>query len=466
MFNVTDDYTKQTSNSRTFPIQKGQLNKYRLRPTILNEHAESSRNIQAEVNNTTIVGQVFKASQDNINGIMLTLESAAGASIDDFESYAADVNLQAAWILAGTNEATLETTIVKTGDKSMKLNLAVLNDEWALTVGDSVDYTDYTFDLDYFQDRDFSQAKVSFFVEDGSANTASIQLAVADINSWIHFEININSLSDDGAATDYTDIDKVGFRVDDLAPTFSGYVDNIVATPAPGQLELKLWDLGDTIPVADGSSFDLTTDATQYTELGDRGLNGGTVAASVTLDLIGGQRLYTIRAFIAGTALEIPENTLLNVGNYYAITLHYIDTDISVYGPDETIQNYYTNGYAFTTTAENVDITAVGADIDLMFGVYSTQNVFLNTVLKFYDAAPGSDSTEHIFIEDSEMTITDIITGESTPQQTTLAEFRDRRFYLPKGGKFEIYHNDDFSDSTTQITALMGYLYVPPIANG
>ena len=462
---VIDDYEKQTSNSRTFPIQKGQLNKYRLRPSVLNEHAESSKTAQATVNNTTIAGQVFKASQDNINGIMLTLESAAGTSLDDFEGYANDAALQTAWALTGSNEATLETTIVKTGTNSMKLSLDTLNDEWALTVGDSIDYTGYTFDLDFFQDRAFAQAKVSFFIEDGLGASASTQLVIADINSWVHFEININSLTDDAGATDLTDIDKIGFRIDDAGMTFSSYVDNISATPEPGQLELKLWDLGDTIPVADGSSFDLATDATQYSELGDRGLNGGSVAASVILDLVGGKRLYTIRSFIAGTALEIPSNTILNMGNYYAITIHYVDTDVSVYGPDESFDNYYTNGYAFTTSAENVDITAIGTDIDLMFGVYSTQNVFINTLLKFYDAEPGTDATEHVFVEDCDMHITDVIAGENTPQQTLLAEFKDRTFYIPKGGKFEVYHNDDFSDSTSQITILIGYLYVPPLTN-
>ncbi|GAH28849.1 unnamed protein product, partial [marine sediment metagenome] len=44
--------------------------------------------IQGVVNASTIVGQIFQASQDNINGINLTLESAAGIAFDDFESYA------------------------------------------------------------------------------------------------------------------------------------------------------------------------------------------------------------------------------------------------------------------------------------------------------------------------------------------------------------------------------------------
>ena len=48
-------YNKQTGVSELFNIQKGQLNKMRLRPEILNEHAESSREIQAEVKHSIML---------------------------------------------------------------------------------------------------------------------------------------------------------------------------------------------------------------------------------------------------------------------------------------------------------------------------------------------------------------------------------------------------------------------------
>ena len=125
---VPPEYTKQTSNGGFRPIQKGQLNIIRVRPQVLNEQQESSRTIQSTIASGNIVGQVFKASQDNINGIALTLESAAGASIDDFESYADSAALQLVWVET-TNVATLETTVVKSGSQSMKINGAILADE-------------------------------------------------------------------------------------------------------------------------------------------------------------------------------------------------------------------------------------------------------------------------------------------------------------------------------------------------
>ncbi len=85
--NVPLNFTRTSSNGNSYNISKGQLNKLRIRPQILNEHVESSREIQGVVSSGNILGQLFKESHDNINGILLTLESAAGSSIDNFESY-------------------------------------------------------------------------------------------------------------------------------------------------------------------------------------------------------------------------------------------------------------------------------------------------------------------------------------------------------------------------------------------
>lgn len=469
-FGVPKTFTMQTSNSRTFNIQKGQLNKYKLRPAIFNEHVEPSRAVQGMITATNIVGQIFKASQDNINGINLTLQSAAFEAVDDFEAYADSAALQAAWVLTGTNQASLETTIVKDPPgQSIHLPLSILSDEWAKTIG-SKNYTDYTFSLDFYQDRAFSLAKVSLVLEDGSGNTTSAFITIQNINTWEHIHIDVNALSDDGAATDLTDIVKILFRVDDQANTFSAYVDNITATPAPGSILLKLWDMGTEIPEGAVTSID---DGTQYTELGDRGLNGGTVSATVILPLVGGRRLYSIRQFVAGPALEIPDNTILEMGHYYAITMNYVDTEVNVFGSDPSFAtNYYENGYAFTAPDEATAITKVGEFNDCMFVIFSTQRTYLNTLVKFYRAVDNSSvplgalATEIVFIEDEGMKISGMIAGENTPQVDFTAEFRDRVYEIRKGGKFEIYHNDDFMDDTAQVTVLVGYIYEPQEVNG
>ncbi len=453
-------YTNLKSTSIKFLSTKGQLNKLRLRPQILNEHAESSREIQGTVNASTIVGQIFKASHDNINGLMLTLESAAGVTLDDFESYANSTELQAVWVKGGTNEALLETTIVEAGSKSMNLPLDVLNDNWVDTIG-STNYTDTTFEFNYYQSVAFSAAKVAFFIGDG-ANTKSMPLANNNVNQWQLFEINESAMSEDGGITDVTAITKIGFRVDDSRANADGYVDNLVAVPVPGNISLKLWDMGATIPVSATTSID---DGTQFTQLGDIAFT--TPVSSLTLPLVGGKRLYLIKNFVAGPAIEIPTNQTLTVGNYYIITLNHVDTNVSIYGPDSSfLINYYTNGYAFTAPDEATAITAIGTYSDLMFGILSTQDVYLTGFFQFLDAAPGNDSEVTIFVEDSNMGITSIAALGERSAQTIEVDISLRPMFMEKGGKFELYYNDDSSDSVSSIGLTMSYLYVPPTVNG
>ena len=458
---VPTDYTMQTSNAVEKNIQKGQLNKIRVRPAILNEQAESSREIQGVVDASTIVGQIFKASQDNINGILLTLESAEGEALDNFESYADSAALQVVWVKGGTNEALLEETIVESGTKSMELPGTTLDDDWVDTIS-SKDYTDYTFEFDFQQTNLNAQLKYEFTLSDGT-DTLSFQLVVDAINDWQHFEVDINAMTDD-ATTNKAAITKIGFRVIDIHPLGVGYVDNLITTPPPGSIGLKLWDMGDTIPETAVTSID---DGTQYEELGDRGTNGGAVVSEIILQLEGGKRLYSINNFIAGVALEIPSNTLLTPDNYYIITLNYIDTDVSVYGPDSSFSiQYYNNGYAFTAPDEATAITAIGEFNDLMFGIFSTQDVFVNTLLKVYDSTPGSLARESVFVENKNMVITGIILNDIRAQISQQIEFRDRVFPLAKGSKFEIYYGDDHTDSVSGSLLLIGYMYKPPIING
>lgn len=457
---IPTTYTRQTSSSKSFFIQKGQLNKYRLRPEILNEHVDSSRQPQAVVNSGTVVGQVFRASQDNINSINLTLESAAGAAFDNFESYANDAALQAAWVETDANDKATIGSEVPSGGGSQSMSLpadATAADEWVKTIS-ATDYEGYTFTFSFFQTREYSQVKFSIFVGDGT-NTKSQSIVVQGASAWEQITINVDDMAEDGGTTDAANITKVGFRLDTPRNATTAYVDNIVLTPEPGGIGVELWDMGEEMPE---SGLDAIEDGTQYTELGDRGINSGAVSASVTLSLLGGQRKYHIEQFVAGVALEIPGNTLLNTGNYYAIVLRYIDTDVTVYGGDSTFQRqYYPSGYAFTTPDDSTAITAIGEFNHLQFQIFSTQECYLNTLVKSYDGTPGAISSEVILIEDKDMHIAGVILGDHKPKPAIIAEFKDRVFHFPKGGKFEVNHSDDVTDDTTQITMIIGYIFEP-----
>ncbi len=458
---VPTSFSQQTSSARTFFIQKGQLNHYRQRPVIINEHVETARQVQDTVKSGKIVGQIFRASQDNINSFNLTLESAAYSVIDNFESYVSGAALQAVWV-ANNDLAVLSTAIVSPRGGStqcMELEADNVANYWTATIS-QVDLTGYTADYDaYFTDK-FDNVKLAMVLVDSLGNTKSFVVAQQDKNVWEHIEVNETAFTQD--QTPDMDITKtVGLRFG-IAKGKNGktvYVDNLQQAPPPGTVSLELWDMGSVIPVDGVTALD---DGTRYNELGDRGINSGTVSTNAELSLLGGKRLYHVRTLVAGVALEIPGNTTLTVDNYYAVIIKYIDTDVVVYGANTSYSvDYYTSGYAFTAPDTTTAITKLGTYNDLQFAVFSTQDCYVNTVLKFYDALPGSNATESVYIEDFTMAIKGVIASENQPQQSILVEFKDRPFFFPKGGKFEVNHNDDFSDDATQITVLIGYMFKP-----
>lgn len=455
---VPPTFTELTSNTGASLISKGNLNKVRFFPRILNEHVESSREIQGVVSSGNIVGQVFKASQDNITALMLTLESAAGISLDTFESYANSTALRAVWIKGGTNDANLEETIVKTGNKAMSLPCGLLNDSWVNTIS-LTDYTNFTGSFDAYFTKEFNKLKVSVFIGDGT-NTKSFQLIQADKEVWAKFEVNEAAMSEDGGGTtNVTAITKIGFRVDDKESTHVCIIDNLAATPPPGEIDIKLWDMGASIPESAITSID---DGAQYNRL------GVALSSEFTLSLKGGKRLYHIYDFVAGPDKAIPDNETLNVGNYYIVELVYVDTNINVYGPDTAFTtNYYTNGYAFTASDESTAITAIGPNSDLMFGIFSTQDAYFVSVTWRFNAEPNGDSSINAFFEDTNMTITDVVVDhEVSPEQAFTTDLSLRPAFLGSGGKLEFYYNDDHTDSVTRVIGEAKFLFEPPVING
>ncbi len=461
---IPQSFTKQTSSSVVKQIQKTQANNFRMCPSIVNEHVETSRELQATVTAAQHVGQIFKASQDNINGLTLTLASAEAELFDDFESYADSAALQVEWV-STDDDAELETGIVYEGDKSMRLPAdSNLNTEWKRDFP-ATDFTDYIGTFFMYASRTYSDIKLRVFVEDGSGNTSSAPVVQQETAVWEGLEIDVNALTADGGTpANLANIVAIGFRLVDRRNNSDFYIDEMISIPPPGSIDIELWDMGDTLPETGVTSI---SDGVQYDEIGDRGINSGAVVATLRLDLVGGKRQYFIRRFAAGVALEIPDNTLLTPDNYYAIVLKHVDVDIAVYGANTAFEtNYYQNGYAFTAPNVSTPITKLGEYNDIQFSIFSTQDVYVNTLLKFYNADPGNGATEAVYIEDKNMQIIGIIANETVPQQTLLAEFKDRTFYFPKGGKFEVNLNPDFTDDTTQITILLGYIFEPPVVNG
>ncbi len=459
-YGVPSSYSKQTASGETWLIQKGQLNKMRLRPQIMNEHAESSRNIQGVVTSTNIVGQFFKASQDNINGAALTLESAAGIVFDNFESYTDDATLRAAWVATGDN-ADLESSTVYEGSQAMSMPCAgagQVGKTWKKNAG-GADFTGHTGEFQMYSNKEYKDVKLKVFVEDSSGNVASREIVQSDKNVWTKVVVPTDSLVDEGAATDMTDIDYIGYKIEKEKRDGYVIVDILTSVPPPGEVSLKLWNMGSTLP----GSVSLDS-GTQYEKLGDLGITG-VQEASVALGLLGGKRMYHVNNFVAGVSLEIPTNELLIPDNYYALTIHYVDTDVSVYGPNEAWDNYYNNGYGFTAPNESTAITAMGTNKDIQFVIFSTQDVYINEISQFTDAAPSSESLTTIYVEDKNMIRTDVLISGIQSLQTAVKEI-SRPFFMEKGAKFEEEYSDDFTDSVSSVNVIIQYYFIPPTVNG
>jgi len=461
LFGVPNSFTKETSNQVKFNVAKGQVNNFRLRPQILNEHAESSREIQSTVTATNKVCQIFKASQDNINEGYLTVSSAEAVFIDGFETYDNDSELQAVWV-ASNRLAALETSIVKTGEKSMALPTTTGGDEWIRT-STVIDYTNFTGSFDAYFTDSYSNLKVAVFIGDGT-NTKSTTLVFNTANNWVHFDILESNMEEDGAGTtNVTAITQIGFRIVDRDYGSYCYIDNLSAAPEPGTLGLELWDLGATLPVDGVTSLD---DGTQYEQLGD--ISSVSPVSQVEIPLLGGKRLYHLHNFVAGVAHEIPDNKLLNVNNYYALVLTYTDTNVIVYGPNSSYEvDYYENGFAFTAPDNSTPITKIGTYNDLMFSIFSTQDVYLTKSVAIANATPGSDANFMSSVEDENMKTSDIVITHGV-YAAIAGEvlFDNRPIYLPKGGKFNLDYNDDYSDGVETIVFGARYVFEPPNTNG
>ena len=102
-----------------------------------------------------------------------------------------------------------------------------------------------------------------------------------------------------------------------------------------------------------------------------------------------------------------------------------------------------------------------------MFNILSTQDVHLVKASWRFDAAPNGNSEITVFLEDTNMKITDVVVDrEHSPEQSFTNDLSLRPQFLEDGGKLEYYFNDDFTDDVTKINVEMQFLYIPPIIHG
>ena len=492
---VPSDFSKQSQASTLFQVVKGNVNAIRIRPEILNEHVESSREAMDIVDVNTVVGQVFKASKTNIRALTVTLESAAtfnsmdalataGEGKAGTMEYSSDAALQLEYVKGGTALAVRSAytdlgSVTQTGSYALKLAMDTLNDDWRVVLA-STNLTGVTFEMDYANTEEWSGCKIYFFIGDG-VNTKSFPMTIGAKETWQHFDITEDSMAveshDDTATTpNMAAIIQMGFRVVDKGIAKIAYVDQITYQAGGGSVELELWDFGAALPASDGTVDYTASTPGQYTELGDRGIGAGIVTSSVTIELKGGKRAYHLDDFAAGVAPEIPDNTLLTVNNYYAFVLKYVDTDVTVYGPDTTfLYDNYANGYAWKAeVADNFIDKILGAEgsgdyAHLAFQIFSTQDIYITGYALMADFPPNGDAEVMIYVEDASMKMASILSTDlrgGFGQSVISQDISSRPVLMENGGKFEAVYNDDATDDVTKTLFTMTYLYEPPTTNG
>lgn len=458
---VPSGFTKITSNTTTFNIEKGRLNHLGFYPRILNEQQINRQQVQGIVTSTNIVGQAFKPSKNNISALMFAGGSDQGTAIDDFESYADDAAIQAVWSTSGANLAELETDTGYTGSKAMRLPTNVDAEEWTRTApGAPLDYTGYTGLFKAIFTHPINQLQIAVFIEDNVGNSKSFPIVQDGAGILCSCEVNEAAMVDDQATvTDTANIAVIGYRV--LLKRAGSFVriDDLAAVPAPGFLGVKLWDMGTEIPVSATTRID---DGDQYTQI------GGMAVGEYVLSLEGGNRVYHLEDLTAGIDKSDPNNISININNYYIIEFKWIDTDVSIYGADTSLgKQFYVNGFAFTAPDEATPITAISEFSDIMFGVYSTQEVYLTNVGWAFDNAPNGGSSILATLRDLFPKTTDtIVDHEEVPEKDFDFNLSERPMYLLDGGHMGVDYNDDPLDSVNLFRGEFTFLYKPPVVNG
>lgn len=470
---VPPEFIKQTTSQNQRIIQKGVSNELLLRPQIVNEHMEVDGTIQDTVDSSTIVGQLFKASRVNMNGVTIKLASGNIEEWEDFESYADDAALRAVWVTsdAGNNNPVLKTTDPAPYEGSQYMDISY---NWESDLAPTVTRTITSKDcrggswrFRIYPRLTWGEGNFNFFVTDGT-NFKRLAVITLVTDEWVEVVIPQSAMIEDDAENPVDDeaITGVGLQVNRWTTESEGEyagIDYIEFVSGGGTMKFKLWDCGNTIPEAGVNSID---DNTQYTTLGDPDLM--TPVAELTLPLVGagGVRRYQLDNFVAGLGGSLA----LTVGNYYMITMHYVDTDVDVYGSDGAVDNYV-NGYSFTAPDEETAITAVGVNKDCVFQIYSAQDAYLlstKVLFKTSDGAVannGANSSYEILVRNADDTLESAITSEIYAGVIEPSVWF-RPVQIELGGKIDMYFTDDSSDDVFKVYLIAEYAYEPQLING
>jgi len=465
---IPAEFTKQTVSQNQRIVSKGDVNKVLLRSQVLKEHMDDGNTILDTVDSSTIIGQIFKVSKANINGIALKLASGNVEVFDDFNDYADDTALQAVWVASdpANNDPEIETADPDPYEGAKYMNMSY---NWESDPNPYIERTitakdcrGGAFRFAIYPRITWGEGRFNFFVGDGT-NYKRLDVVTTAVDEWQQVTIQVDAMVEDDAdnPVDDENITKVGFMVDNWSSASENEwagIDYIEFISGGGSLDLKLWDMGASIPVAGVTAID---DGTQYTTLGDPDLM--TPASEITIPLVGagGTRRYQIDDLVAG----IGGSGALTPGNYYLITLNHVDTDVVVYGSDGS-SDLYTDGFGFTAPDEATAITAIGANQDCMFHIYTADETYVVDCKAIFKASTGAtavngiNSFYEILIMRADGTVESMVTSKIQAGVMSASTWL-RPLHIEEGGKIEMRFSDDYTDDVYKAYLIAEYAYQP-----
>jgi len=155
-----------------------------------------------------------------------------------------------------------------------------------------------------------------------------------------------------------------------------------------------------------------------------------------------------------GVAKELPTNTLLTPGNYYAVVFEYVDVDVNIFGADPTLGvDYYPNGYAFTVPDTVTPIVAVGVNQDCMFKLLTVQDTWVERVT----VTENGTNEAHVLVQLEDLGMKSRVLGLGDAQDSMVFDQGKQPAYLPAGGKLEVYYADVFTSTTTKVAVTVDH---------
>lgn len=319
-------------------------------PSVLTEnHLTVSNDVIGTVDGSTpLVGQVFKASADNVQEIALKLSASAPnpATLEDFESYANDAAIQAAWVSSDATytQVSLDTGVFYAGSKAMKIRLdknpRALNDKVTRTFSTNQNWSGLnTLNL-AFRQEDTGKIQLRYRIIDENGHSISVLIPmVATDNTWKTYSFSLDNFTQDGGT--YPNLAAVRKHEFEIVLNNNGgwknvWIDHLVLEQDAGTLSLKLYDFGSNAePASLSSGTPVTFDDGSTAKTVEGILNNPT-----TIRIDAEKGLFG--------------NTKLTIGNYYAIVL----TDLAVSGASVKVHGKtsggYTSGKALTSTDGSV----------------------------------------------------------------------------------------------------------------